>query len=132
MAVILILMFIVSTLIGALLSYRFRVYSLVPPGIGLTILIITSGVVGGLGVLGTAFAVMCNLTCLELSYLLGLFILDSISEQAKPGTGWRLMKFSRRSGTIPRDVPPTSAARSHFAPPRRKRASHLSATLSRS
>jgi hypothetical protein len=100
MAVILILMFILSPLIGALLSCRFLVYSLVPAGIGLTILIITSGVVGGLGLLGTASAVICNLTCLELGYLLGLFMPDSIRKRAKPGTGWGLMKFSRRSGTL--------------------------------
>jgi hypothetical protein len=87
MAVILFLMFIVSPLIGALLSCRFRVYSLVPAGIGLTLLIITSGVVGGLGLIGITFAVMCNMTCLELSYLLGLFILYSISEQAKRARG---------------------------------------------
>jgi hypothetical protein len=54
-------------------------------------------VVGGLGVLGTAFAVWCNLTCLELGYLLGLLILDSIRKQAKPGTRWCLMKW---------DIPP--------------------------
>jgi hypothetical protein len=84
-AVILILMFILSPLIGALLSCQFLVYSLVPAGIGLTILIITSGVVGGLGLLGTAFAVICNLTCLELGYLLGLFIPDSIRKRARVG-----------------------------------------------
>ena len=94
-------MFVLSPLIGALLSCRFSVYSLVPAGIGLTILIITSAVVGGLGLLGTAFSVICNLTCLELSYLLGLFIQDSIRRRAKPGTGWGLMKFCRRSGTVP-------------------------------
>jgi hypothetical protein len=89
MAFILILMFILSPLIGALLSSRFSVYSLVPAGIGLTILIIASGVVGGLGVLGTAFAVWCNLTCLELGYLLGLLIPDSIRKRP-----------SRRSGSV--------------------------------
>jgi len=88
MAVMLILMFILSPLIGALLSCRFLVYSLVPAGIGLTILIITSGVVGGLGLLGTASAVTWNLTCLELGYLLGLFIPDSIRKRAKPDTRW--------------------------------------------
>jgi hypothetical protein len=41
MAFILILMFILSPLIGALLSSRFSVYSLVPAGIGLLILIIS-------------------------------------------------------------------------------------------